>query len=83
MQITIKLYAMLSEYLPPGAVRNVSHLEVPEAASIGAVLEQLRLPGERVHLVMVNGVYVPPSQHFATLLKDTDTLAVWPPVAGG
>ena len=83
MQITLKLYAMLSEYLPPGAVRNISHLEVPETATIGAVIEQLHLPRELAHLVMVNGVYVPPSQHLATPLKDTDTLAIWPPVAGG
>jgi sulfur carrier protein ThiS len=83
MQITIKLYAMLAEYLPSGAVRNVASLDVPDTTSIGKVIEQLRLPGELVHLVMVNGVYVPPSQHLTTSLKDTDTVAIWPPVAGG
>ena len=83
MQITVKLYAMLSEYLPPGAVRNVSRLDVAEAATIAKVIEQLRLPQELVHLVMLNGVYVPPSQRFSTVLKDADSLAIWPPVAGG
>jgi sulfur carrier protein ThiS len=83
MQITVKLYAMLSEYLPPGAVRNVSRLEVAEAATIGMVIEQLCLPRELVHLVMINGVYVPPSRHSSTALKDADSLAMWPPVAGG
>ena len=83
MQITVKLYAMLSEYLPPGAVRNVSRLEVTEAATVGMVIEQLRLPQELVHLAMINGVYVPPSQRSSTVLKDADNLAIWPPVAGG
>ena len=83
MQITIKLYAMLSKYLPPDAVHNVSHLEVVEAASVGTVLEQLRLPRELVHLVLLNGVYISPPQHQNTVLKEADVLAVWPPVAGG
>ncbi len=83
MQITIKLYAMLAEYLPPGAVRNIASLDVPDTTSIGKVIEQLRLPRELVHLVLVNGVYVPPSRHLTTSLKDTDTVAIWPPVAGG
>lgn len=83
MQINVKLYAMLSEYLPPGAIRNVSRLEVVEATTVGMMIEQLRLPWELVHLVMINGVYVPPSQRSSTVLKDADSLAIWPPVAGG
>jgi sulfur carrier protein ThiS len=83
MQITIKLYAMLSEYLPPDAVHHVSHLDMPDTTSISNVIEHLHLPEELVHLVLVNGVYVPPSQHPTTALKDTDTVAIWPPVAGG
>jgi sulfur carrier protein ThiS len=83
MRITIKLYAMLSRYLPPGAERNVGQLEVPEHASVGSVIEQLHLPKELVHLVLVNGVYVRPEQHGTTPLNDSDSLAIWPPVAGG
>lgn len=83
MRITIKLYAMLAKYLPPGSERNVGSLEVPEGASIGTVVRQLNLPGELVHLVLVNGVFVPPERRNDTPLKETDTLAIWPPVAGG
>jgi molybdopterin converting factor small subunit len=83
MQITVKLYAMLSDYLPPGTVRNVGRLDVAEAATVGRVIEQLGLPRELVHLVMINGVYVSPSQQSNTALKDADRLAIWPPVAGG
>ena len=83
MQITVKLYAMLSDYLPPEAVRHVSRLEVAEAATVGTVIEQLCLPPELVHLVMLNGVQVPPSQQSSAALRDADSLAIWPPVAGG
>jgi sulfur carrier protein ThiS len=83
MRITVKLYAMLSPYLPPGAVRNVSSLEVPKGIVVGSVIEQLRLPKELVHLVLVNGVYIPPEQRFTVTLNEADALAIWPPVAGG
>ncbi len=48
MQITIKLYAMLSNYLPPGAERNASPLEVADGASIDAVVAQLNLSRELI-----------------------------------
>jgi sulfur carrier protein ThiS len=31
----------------------------------------------------VNGVFIPPDARATTSLKDGDTLAVWPPIAGG
>ena len=83
MQITIKLYAMLSEYLPDGAVKNVAPLEIAMGNTVGAVIKQLALPRELVHLVLLNGVYIAPEDHADTLLKEADTLAIWPPVAGG
>ncbi|MCP5426592.1 MAG: MoaD/ThiS family protein [Gammaproteobacteria bacterium] len=83
MQITLKLYATLSEFLPPGAVRNVKSLDVPEAANVASVIKQLSLPQELVHLVLVNGVYIPPETRVSTMLNENDALAIWPPVAGG
>ena len=83
MQITIKLYANLGEYLPVGAQRNVARLEVPQTATVCEVIEQLGLPAEQVHLVLVNGIYVTPEARAVTVLSADDALAVWPPVAGG
>jgi sulfur carrier protein ThiS len=83
MQITLKLYATLSAYLPPGAVRNVSPLTVPDDATVDRVIRQLQLPPELVHLVLINGVYVAPEERASMLLKEGDALAIWPPVAGG
>ena len=83
MQITIKLYAMLTQYLPDGAEKNVAPLEVAANDSVGAVIQRLALPRELVHLVLLNGVYVAPEDHANTQLKEADTLAIWPPVAGG
>jgi len=83
MQITLKLYATLSAYLPPGAVHNVSSLTVPDNAAVDRVIRHLQLPPELVHLVLVNGAYVAPEERTSTLLKEADALAIWPPVAGG
>lgn len=83
MEITVKLYATLSEYLPPGAERNVASLTVPEGTTIGRIIADLKLPRELCHLVLVNGTYIPPEQHQETALEAHDVLAIWPPVAGG
>ncbi|MEE4379513.1 MAG: MoaD/ThiS family protein [Candidatus Competibacteraceae bacterium] len=83
MQITIKLYAMLSDYLPPGAVRNVSTLELEDNDTVDNVITRLRLPRDLVHLVLVNGTYVAPEQRTELTLNEQDALAIWPPVAGG
>jgi sulfur carrier protein ThiS len=84
MRVTLKLYATLTDYLPAPARReNLVRLEVAEAASIAAVVEPFGLPPKLVHLVLVNGVYVPPAERASRALKDGDVLAIWPPIAGG
>ena len=83
MEITIKLYATLGEYLPPGAERNVAKLAVADGATIEEVIAQLKLPTRYTHLVLVNGEYVEPSRRAALKLKPADALAIWPPIAGG
>lgn len=83
MKITIKLFASLTKFLPDQAVRNVADLEVEESLSVQALIEHLKLPTKHCHLVLVNGVYVPPNERASRVLKDGETLAIWPPVAGG
>jgi len=81
---TLKLYASLSDYLPPGAKDNAIMVELPPGeATVTAVLGKLNVPMERCHLVLVNGLFVPPSSRAALEVKDGDTIAAWPPVAGG
>ena len=83
MQITLKLYAMLTDYLPEQAVRNEASLELSEGSSVAEIVQQLKLPKNLVHLTLVNGSYIAPEQFAETVLNDGDVLAIWPPVAGG
>lgn len=84
MKILFKLYAGLTQYLPSDArYDNRVPLVLPEGSSVAQVIEPFGLPQNMVHLVLVNGVYVPPEQRLSHVLKDGDVLAIWPPIAGG
>lgn len=83
MKITVKLFASLSACLPPGASQNQVSIEVPEGASPSAVIQQLNVPPEQCHLVLVNGIYISLEKRSSPLLNEGDVLAIWPPVAGG
>lgn len=79
----MKLYALLGQFLPTGAMDNQVELDVADGATISAVFAEYNVPPEHCHLVLVNGAYVAPSERDAHALKDGDALAAWPPVAGG
>ena len=84
MRITLKLYATLTDYLPPEARReNQVALEADESATIASVIAPLKIPPRLTHLVLVNGVFVPPEQRESRKFRDGDVLAIWPPIAGG
>ncbi len=83
MKVTLKLYALLSDYLPPGAQRNEISLEVPDGATVTDVLTAQGVPLEACHLVLINGAFVPPRERDSRRLQPGDVLAAWPPVAGG
>ena len=83
MNITFKLYATLGEYLPEGAFENAVAIEVPEDMSPNAIIDRYRVPRGLAHLVLINGVYCAREERDQAQLREGDTLAVWPPVAGG
>jgi sulfur carrier protein ThiS len=84
MRVTLKLYATLTDYLPASARReNLVPLDLADSATIASVIEPLGIPPRLVHLVLVNGVYVPPPERASHALREGDVLAIWPPIAGG
>jgi len=84
MKITLKLFASLTDYLPPESkYTNIVELNIAPETTIADLVEQHRLPEKLVHLVLVNGSYIAPEQRPAKTLKEGDVLAIWPPIAGG
>ena len=83
MKLTLKLYAGLTDYLPPDAVDNKLIIEISEHITAYELIDRYSVPREMAHLVLLNGVYVNPEDRNRAMFSDGDTLAIWPPVAGG
>lgn len=84
VRVTVKLYASLSKYLPD--VYRKSHampMDVSDETTIETILEPFGMPPGSIKLVVVNGVFIPPSARATTRFIEGDVLAIWPPVAGG
>lgn len=84
VKIGFKLYATLTDYLPPEARQsNRVDLDVASDATIADVIAPYGLPIRLVHLVLLNGRYVPPEERATLTFNEGDVLAIWPPIAGG
>lgn len=84
MKVTLKLFASLSDFLPDEArKRNAMELELAPGTTVAQVIERQNLPLKQCHLVLIDGIYVPPAERGARMLAEGETLAIWPPIAGG
>jgi molybdopterin converting factor small subunit len=88
MEITLKLFATLADYLPQEVdgrrrAHNQIALDVAEGTTVQSLIDRFQLPTKMTHLVLVNGVYITPSARAAHTLAPGDALAIWPPIAGG
>ena len=74
----------LQDYLPAEAKKtNALALDLEEGTTVAQIVERFALPIRLVHLVLIDGNFVPPAARANRVLMDGDTLAIWPPVAGG
>lgn len=83
MDITLKLYATLSPFLPEGAKKNQINIKVKDGATVLNILDTYQVPKEKCHLILINGNHTPLENADQKTLQPGDTLAIWPPVAGG
>ncbi|MEZ5479337.1 MAG: MoaD/ThiS family protein [Thiolinea sp.] len=84
MKIRLKLYAHLGDLLPPDARKNQADVEVADNASLNQIIDRFQVPRPMAHLVLLNGVFICDTDRDQRgQIKPGDTLAIWPPVAGG
>lgn len=83
MKITVKLFAGLRQFLPEDARGESLVMRVADETTPYQILARLNVPEAKIHLVLINGIYIEPEQRAMPILKEHDVLAVWPAVAGG
>lgn len=79
MEIEVKLFATLRDYLPKGSSRFSFTMEVDGQTQVQDVLARLKIPEDIPKIILVNGVHGKKEQ----VLKDGDVVSIFPPVAGG
>jgi sulfur-carrier protein len=79
--VHVKLFATLRHLAgPPGlGIGQAFPVELPDGATVGQLIEHLRLPAHEVKIVFVNGLVRTPGDPLA----HGDELGIFPPVGGG
>jgi molybdopterin converting factor small subunit len=84
MKVALKLFASLTDHLPPEA--RSSHrvdLDVEAGTTVLDLVRRHRIPEALCAIVLVDGVWVARPDRATRALSDGEVLAIWPPVAGG
>lgn len=79
MEIEVRLFATLQEYLPKGGSKYSSKLRVERENTVGDVLNKLNIPKKIPKLLFVNGRQVNEN----LVLQPCDVVSIFPPVGGG
>jgi molybdopterin synthase sulfur carrier subunit len=79
MEIEVRLFATLRDYLPRGSSQFSCRVEADEKTRIRDILAKLKIPEEIPKIILVNGIHAKKDQS----LKAGDVVSVFPPVAGG
>lgn len=81
MQIEMKFFSGLQEYLPENSGKNSCRIETSQGNSVEDILHELKIPSQRLSglLIMANGIHV--KLDYAP--KEGDVISVFPAIAGG
>ncbi len=81
MQIEMKFFSGLQEYLPENSSKNSCRIETSQGNSVEDILHELKIPSQRLSglLVVANGTHV----KFDYVPRDGDVISVFSAIAGG
>ena len=77
MNITLKLYTVLREYLPEDIKGNT--LSITDNSKVVDVINMLKIPDDLPKIILINGAQKKPESE----LSDGDELSMFPPISGG
>jgi molybdopterin synthase sulfur carrier subunit len=79
MKVTAKLFATLSHYAQGTRAGTPLEIELPEAATLQDLIDQLKIPPPEARVTFVNGII----QELDHQLKNGDEVGIFPPIGGG
>ncbi len=74
MRIKIKLFASLRQ-----GRFDIADRDFPDGSAIRDVLKEISVPEKEAHIIFINGRHADPG----SVLKEGDTLSVFPLIGGG
>ncbi|MGQ9509520.1 MAG: MoaD/ThiS family protein [Thermodesulfobacteriota bacterium] len=79
MEVEVKLFATLRDYLPKGSGKFSCKMEIDGHTRIKDLINRLKIPKDIPKIILVNGIHGKEDQ----IVKDGDVVSIFPPVAGG
>jgi molybdopterin converting factor small subunit len=79
MQVQVKLFASLTQYIPGVRPGSPFDVDLPAWASLADLVSQLHLPQAEVKVIFVNAR----AQPLSYVLHPGDEVGLFPPVGGG
>ena len=79
MQVKVKLFATLRDYLPKDSDGKSCMVAADEQTTIEQIISKLNIPGDIPKIILVNGR----NGSLTQTIKPGYELSIFPPVAGG
>lgn len=79
MEIEVRLFAMLRDYLPDGTEGFAFRKRIDDGSTIGRLKEDLGIPRDMPTIVVAKGAQVDEGY----IIRDGDVISMFPPLGGG
>lgn len=83
MQVSVKLFGGLRQYLPAGSTFNTCVLTVADEAMLADVLSVLPIPANKPYIALFNDVKLDKDVYAETSVSASDAIVLLPPIKGG
>ena len=84
MEIELKMFMKFKRYLPEGTADGKAMITLAEGSTFVDLLSEIGMPVSEDKIIIVNGISHKQSGKVNALqLKEGDTVAIFPPIAGG
>jgi sulfur carrier protein ThiS len=83
VQVTVKLFGALRQYLPAGSGFNSCELTTAEQPLLSDLLQLLPIPERKPFLVILNDEKINRQDYDSIQIKQEDKVVLLPPIKGG